>query len=136
MRNEQTDLALLYDIYVAAKDIVGFVEGITINIFAKNKMARAAVERKLEVIGEAVKRLTDAFKSAHPDIPWSRIIAQRNIIAHEYDRVQIEKLWIVATESIPQLLVQVEPLIPPEYRQPDGEAMPPDSRSSDNTINR
>ncbi|MBM3326095.1 MAG: DUF86 domain-containing protein [Calditrichaeota bacterium] len=84
--------------------------------FAKDKIRRLAVERGIEIIAEAVKRLRETFKEAHSEIPWAKIIAQRNIIAHEYDKVQVEKIWLVATESIPILLKAIESFIPEEYR--------------------
>ena len=119
MRNEETDLALLYDIYEAARDITKFVQGVDLNAFAKQKVLRLAVERQLEVIGEAIKRLTEKTWNAHPEIPWQQIVSQRNIIAHEYDKLQMDKIYRVATDSIPKLLAQIEPLIPPEHRLND-----------------
>lgn len=124
IRNEETDLAALWDIYEALQDIVTFVADSTLNRFALDKMQRLAVERALEIIAEAVKRLREEFRAAHPEIPWQKIVAQRNIIAHEYDKVQVEKIWLVATKSVPLLLNQISPLIPTEYRISDSEADP------------
>lgn len=41
------------------------------------------VERRIEIIGEAAKRIAPVFREAHPEIPWAKIIAQRNMLAHE-----------------------------------------------------
>lgn len=117
MRDNKTDLALLYDIWMAAKDIIEFTEVHTLNSFANDKKTRLAVERQIEVIAEAMKRLREEFKEDHPEIPWQKIIAQRNIIAHEYDKLQVEKIWLAASESVPQLLPQIEALIPKKYRE-------------------
>ncbi|HEX9654404.1 MAG TPA: HepT-like ribonuclease domain-containing protein [bacterium] len=52
------------------------------------------------------------LKQNHPEIPWDRIIAQRNVLAHEYGEVLLERIWLVATERIPELLKMLDPLIP------------------------
>jgi uncharacterized protein with HEPN domain len=49
----------------------------------------------------------------HPEIPWGRIIAQRNVLAHEYGEIEDEIVWAVATVSIPDLIFLLEPLVPP-----------------------
>src|SRR5258706_4627513 len=54
-----------------------------------------------------------AFRSAHPQIPWAPIMAQRHRLAHEYDKIKNELIWDVATAHVPKLIQQIEPLIPP-----------------------
>jgi uncharacterized protein with HEPN domain len=65
------------------------------------------------VIGEAARRVSDSFKDAHLEIPWSSIVGQRNVLAHEYGEVLLERIWLVATEGIPKLIHLLDPLIPP-----------------------
>lgn len=112
MLPEDRDLALLWDMKEASRDISEFVRGVAFAQFASNKMLRYAVERQLLVIGEAAKHTSEVFKQAHPEIPWSSIIAQRNVLAHEYGEVLIERIWLVATERISELFDLLEPLIP------------------------
>lgn len=76
-------------------------------------MLRYAVERQLVVIGEAANHISENFKMAHPEIPWKGIIGQRNVLAHEYGEILVERIWLVATERIPELLQLLDPLIPP-----------------------
>lgn len=64
------------------------------------------------VIGEAAKKVSGGFKDTHPEIPWNSIIGQRNVLAHEYGEVLLERIWIVATERIPELIRLLDPLIP------------------------
>ena len=54
-----------------------------------------------------------AFQSAHPDIPWPKIVAMRHILAHEYGEVKQEVVFRIATAHIPELIGQLEPLVPP-----------------------
>ena len=63
--------------------------------------------------GEAARRMSDDFRQAHPEIPWSDIIGQRNVIAHQYEEIRQERIWSVVTSDIPTLIAQLEPLIPP-----------------------
>jgi uncharacterized protein with HEPN domain len=49
---------------------------------------------------------------AHPDIPWRPIQAQRHVLAHEYGEIKHDRVWRVATVHIPNLIGQLEPLVP------------------------
>jgi uncharacterized protein with HEPN domain len=55
-------------------------------------MRRRAVERETEIIGEAARHLSPSIQAGHPTIPWRRIVAQRNIIAHDNGDKRDEKL--------------------------------------------
>jgi uncharacterized protein with HEPN domain len=113
MLSRKNDLAFLWDILDAAKAITQFVSERTFNGYLKDRMVRGAVERHLEIIGEAANRVSQDFQQAHPEIPWRRIIAQRHVLAHEYGEIRHELIWKVATVHIPELIRHLEPLIPP-----------------------
>jgi len=112
MQPEERDGAFLWDIYEAAKDIHDFVSRITVKEFRSDKKTRYAVERQLLVIGEAAKKVTENFKQKHDEIPWRRIVGLRNILAHEYGEILVERIWLIATENIPSLINALEPLVP------------------------
>jgi len=76
-------------------------------------MLQAAVERKIEIIGEAARNVSAAFQTQHEEIPWRGIIAQRNVLAHEYGEILIDRIWRVATEHVPDLIARLERLVPP-----------------------
>ena len=116
MQPDETDLSYLWDMYNAGKEILEFTTGLDLNNFSRNKLIRYAVERQITVIGEAAKRVSDRFREAHPEFPWKSIIAQRNVIAHEYGEILIERIWIVASESVPNLIRLIEPFIPSEMK--------------------
>jgi uncharacterized protein with HEPN domain len=113
MRREDRDVALLWDMREAAREVVEFVQGATFAQYASDKMLRYAVERQIVTIGEAAKRVSDTFKEAHPEIPWEGIIGQRNVLAHEYGEVLNERVWLVATTRLAELVRLLDPLIPP-----------------------
>ena len=113
MPPEERNHALLWDMRQAARDVAEFVRGISFSEFSTNKVVRYAVERQLMVIGEAANRVSSKLKQDHPGVPWDRIVAQRNVLAHEYGEILVERIWLVATERIPELIQMLEPLIPP-----------------------
>ena len=118
MPPEQRDIAYLWDMLEAAREIQGFTSNVPFSIYLQDRMRQRAVERALEIIGEAARRVSETFRNTHSDIPWTEIIAQRNIIAHEYSEVFQERIWRVAQIHIPRLIEQLEPLIPPFPPEP------------------
>jgi uncharacterized protein with HEPN domain len=112
MLPENKDAALLWDMHKAASEIVQFVKGANYARFQSDKMLRYAIERQILVIGEAAKNVSAAFKSSCPQIPWTAIVGQRNILAHEYGDVLVERVWRVATVFVPELIEMLTPLVP------------------------
>jgi uncharacterized protein with HEPN domain len=70
MLADERDAGYLWDMREAVRDCISFVEGTTYEEFSANKMMHSAVERRLEILGEAARRVSDAFQAAHPEIPW------------------------------------------------------------------
>ena len=113
MRPERYDAAYLWDMLDAAKTVTGFIQGRSYQDYFRDKMLRSAVERNVEIIGEAAGKISKSFRDAHAQIPWQKIIAQRHVLAHEYGDIEHELLWIVASRHVPALIKQLEPLVPP-----------------------
>ena len=84
MRSETRDAAYLWDMLEAAHSVRDFVKDVTAEEFLEDRMIQAAVEREVEIIGEAARRISDAFKEAHPEVPWRNIVGMRNLLAHEF----------------------------------------------------
>ncbi|HUT54693.1 MAG TPA: HepT-like ribonuclease domain-containing protein [bacterium] len=111
MRPEQRDVGYLLDMLQQARGVVKAVKGLTLDEYETNEDLRLAVERRIEIIGEAARRVSEKFREAHPEIPWRKIIAQRNVLIHEYGEVEDEIMWDVATISVPELVRLLEPLV-------------------------
>lgn len=125
MTPEKDDNAYLWDMLTAARAVQTFVQGRTIADYLGDLMLRSAVERQLEVVGEAARHVSEEFQSAHAEIPWRPIQAQRHVLAHEYGEIKHERVWRVATMHIPELIRQLEPLVPPPPDKGDlGEESP------------
>ena len=108
------DLNSVIDILIAARLIGQFIEGIDKEIFESDLMRQSAVIRQLEIIGEATKRLSQDFRAVYPQIPWRQMAGMRDILIHNYDDIELNEVWNVATISIPELIEQIEDILPPE----------------------
>ena len=113
MLPDTRDAGYLLDMLQHAEGVVRAVERHAFDDYAADEDLRLAVERRIEIIGEAARRISETFQKAHPEVPWRKIVAQRNILAHEYGEIEDEILWDVATVSVPELLRLLEPLVPP-----------------------
>jgi uncharacterized protein with HEPN domain len=111
MQLDERDQAYLWDMLEAAKEITAFLKGIRYDDFVRSKMIRSAVERQLMIVGEAANHVSEEFQEKHPEIPWRQIIGQRNVLAHEYGDIKVERVWAAATINVPALLKALESLV-------------------------
>lgn len=95
---------LLVDVVAAAAAIGRFLQGRSRDDYSRDLMLRSAVERQLEVLGEAIRRLEKLDPHLVQRISeYRRIIAFRNIIAHGYDGLDDDVVWQVVVEKLPVL---------------------------------
>jgi uncharacterized protein with HEPN domain len=67
-----------------------------------------AIERLIELVGEASSHFSEEFKATLPSIAWKEIAGMRVLLAHAYHRVDFEVVWTAATVSVPELVVQLK----------------------------
>ena len=108
---EKDDTSYIWDMLDAAKAVREFITGRSYQDYLIDRMLRGAVERYLEIIGEAAGKVSKAFRDAHPEIPWQKIIGQRHVLIHDYGDIEHELIWSVAANHIPDLIDKLEPLI-------------------------
>ena len=104
--------AFLWDVRESALAIQQFTAGMDAAAYAGNAMAQAAVERKFEIIGEALGQLAkaDASMAARiPDLP--QIVAFRNQLIHGYATVNVSTVWNITQNAMPVLLSAVHSLL-------------------------
>ncbi len=121
MRPEDRDAASLWDALEAARRISSYVGGITFDEYANSNITRAAVERELTIVGEALNRLSPVTTEAHPEISIPGIVGLRNRIIHEYEKIEHERIFTIATERIPELIAQLSAALPPPPDDPEPE---------------
>lgn len=76
--------------------------------FLSDTLIQDGVLRNFQVIGEAARRVSDDYKSNHTDIPWSDMIAMRNVVIHDYAELDFETLWDTIMQNLPQVLKQID----------------------------
>jgi uncharacterized protein with HEPN domain len=106
---DETSLKHFYDAREAARAILQFTAGRTFEDYASNEMLSSAVERKFEIIGEALARV----RRHHPDHldsigEWPAIIGFRNVLAHAYDRVESTVVWGIVTQQLPHFIEKLD----------------------------
>ena len=104
MQPEQKDAGYLWDMLDAARTVEQLCSGQDFTQYSKDRKTQLAVERSLEIIGEAAARVSASFRNAHSEIPWRQIIGQRNVLIHEYGEIKQERIFKVVKENIPQLI--------------------------------
>ncbi len=94
---------LLTDIVEALDSLENFTKDHTYETFQQDKKTKFAVLRGLEIIGVAASRIPKETRVQHNQIEWERIIRSRNIIAHEYEKIDYEIIWRIVSIYLPPL---------------------------------
>lgn len=98
------DLRLyLGDILDSIAKIEEYTQSIDEAAFQKNTQVQDAVLRRLEVIGEAAKKVPHEFREKHDRIPWRNMAGLRDVLIHEYFGVNLKRAWKVVREELPAL---------------------------------
>jgi uncharacterized protein with HEPN domain len=105
-----------------ARKVVGKVEGKTRADFDADENLRLALAHLVQTIGEAARRVSEATKEDHPEVPWRNIAGMRHRIVHDYMNVDEDILWTVATVHLPTLADQLSAMVPREPSPGEGEA--------------
>lgn len=94
----------LQDILCAIDEIGQFVAGMDQGQFRADPRTISAVSYQFVIIGEAARHLPEEVTTQYPAVPWGKMKAMRNIIAHEYQRVDGAILWETAVHDLPGLI--------------------------------
>ena len=88
--------------------IEGYWDGKTFAEFEASEPFRAATERHLLIISEAVRHIPQSDKNNHPQIPWREIAGIGNILRHGYDMIDPQRIWSVVIFDLPALRATIE----------------------------
>ena len=109
------DSVYLGHILEAIKDIEQYASAGR-DAFMTDTMRQDALLRKLEVIGEAVKNLSEDSKQRRPGIPWRQIAGMRDRLTHDYFGVDLALVWVTVEKDVPNLKAVVEALLAKKAR--------------------
>lgn len=110
-RNESLYLA---DIQESCEKVLRYTKGMTYKNFINDDLHFDAVLRNLEIIGEAVKNISEETRKKYPKIKWRKIAGFRDIVAHEYFGINDETVWDIVEKEIPALLAIVKTMLDEE----------------------
>jgi uncharacterized protein with HEPN domain len=105
---ERDDLPYLKHMLDAVARIESYVRGIEETDFLTNTEKQDAVIRQLQILGEAVKCLSQGLRAAHPDVPWREVAGMRDKLVHDYFGVDLQFVWVTATKDVPALRPKIE----------------------------
>lgn len=108
MREPERDIARLEHILTAIECVETYTESISEEQLKADKLRLHATVYNVQIIGEAVYKLTDEFKQQHTLTPWAVIEKMRHILVHDYFRINFDILWDVITHDIPELKCQIK----------------------------
>lgn len=101
----------LEDILESCEKIIAFTADLSQEEFCADIMRYDATLRNLEVIGECVRNLPDNIRVMQPQIPWTKIAATRNIIAHVYFGIDDDIIWDILRNKLPDLHQAVKEIL-------------------------
>ena len=108
------DDTYMVDILESARIALDYVSNKTWDDFYKNIQCQDAVVRRIEIIGEAARRVSPETRAKYPEIEWREMTGMRNLVIHEYDVVDIAQVWDTVRNQLPPLIEKLTKLVTPE----------------------
>lgn len=105
---DNRDIKRVKDIFQSINILEDYVRELDFSKFVKNEMMQSACIRHLEIIGEASSKISKELKNNYWEIPWREITALRNMVIHEYFRVDVAEIWTTIQQDLPSLKEQVQ----------------------------
>ena len=105
------DAAYLLDMLEASRLTLHRLRRVTKEQFFNDLDQQDAVIRRLLILGEAARRVSEETRIQSPDLPWNSMIAMRNLLIHEYDDVDVAIVWDTVHDDLPGVIANLEDIL-------------------------
>ena len=109
--SKRKDVDLIRDIVESIERIISYTRNTAYNDFVHDHKTQDAVIRNIEIMGEAVKSLSEKTRIDNANIPWNNIAGTRDKLIHDYFGVNIDIVWNIVKEEIPGLLPKIKVIL-------------------------
>lgn len=104
------------DIYDDLLNIMEFTKGMSWNEFIEDNKTKYAVNKALENMGEASKRIPESIRKKFPNVPFKQMAGLRDIVTHNYDGISYEMIWEVIKEDLPPIELELNVILSSEFK--------------------
>jgi uncharacterized protein with HEPN domain len=110
----ERDLQSLLDMLQSAQIVMDYIAERSQDELTTDLQLQDAVIRRLLIIGEAARRVSEETRQTLPQIPWAAVNGMRNRLVHEYDQIDLDIVWDAATNSVTMLVLELKKVVPPD----------------------
>ena len=115
--SKRSDALYLNDIFESIKAIESYIQGFEFEDFKNDRKTYSATIRELEIVGEAIGKISDEIKERYAHVAWRDIKDFRNLLIHEYFGVDEKILWNTAINDVPELGKQIKSIMKLEEKE-------------------
>ncbi len=109
--SRRDDQVRLVDMLIYAREAAALSGQTSLKDFEKDRVMQLAMQKLVEILGEAANRVSEETQQSHPEIQWPQIIGMRNRLVHGYDDVNLDILWKIVETDLPPLIQQLKDIV-------------------------